>query len=97
MEKNNETFTGDKMKNDNNDIVLYVRKVADMLCGEFKTSNAGVPHIIFKGKSFKYSAVYLARTGQWKIFYPYPSTRQTRVYFKDFEKFLEYLMKEELI
>lgn len=76
------------------EIIKLVKGCAEVLNGEYAETLNGVPRIIFQGKDYKISVVYVARTNQWKAFYPFPSSKQKRKYFKDIHELSHFLVKE---
>ena len=75
----------------------YIKKIIQsasfLLGGNFKPTNRGVPRIILKTKKTTYSIVYSYKFLNWKIFYPYPEIpeKQTKLYFENIFKLMEYL------
>lgn len=79
---------------DRSKIRFKVQNMARKLNAEYCISRAGVPHIIVKGEREKISLVYVARSKQWKAFfpYPYPADKQERVYFTDEKDMFDFLL-----
>ena len=78
--------------NQNEMIVELVESVAECLCGEFELTNDGVPRIIFQGKDFAISVVYVAHSQQWKAFYPFPAMEQSKAYFPEIKELIRWLL-----
>lgn len=62
-------------------IAAIVQDAAERLKAGYQVSKKGVPHLIFTRGGMTYSAVFFARTGEWGIFWPFPSrgAEQTRI------------------
>lgn len=70
-----------------------VRKTASLVGGEFDVTKAGTPRIILQLPQFKCSVVYISRTGQWKLFFPFPAPaqEQRKMYFEGFDDFYTFV------
>ncbi len=75
-------------------IIQTVQDGARAVGGMFRKSREGCPHVLIHRGSLTLSLVYAARTKKWKIFYPWPSSTQTRVYFRDLTEVKTWLDKE---
>jgi len=78
-------------------IIKHVKYVAHLLGGEYNLSRSGVPRILFHNEKCSASLVYVAHDNQWKIFYPYPSIEQERIYFSKNKDMVDWLYERGFI
>ena len=60
-----------------------VSLVAFRLGGQPRISHHGVPHFLKELGGVTYSVCYFAKRGIWRVFWPYPARKQSRVDFLD--------------
>jgi len=76
------------------EIIRRIEALAVFLIADCRIARSGVPHIIIKDKrNMIYSITFFAKTGSWRIFYPYPALNQNRVTFNNALEVLEYFLK----
>jgi hypothetical protein len=72
-------------------IFELVKKASEVLNAEFNIAPKGAPRIIIRLRDFKASAVFISRSNQWKLFYPFPAREQKRLYFSSFDELERYV------
>ena len=61
------------------EIYAKVHAMAKRLNGTLCISMGKVPHILVRCGSVRVSVCYFSHTDTWRIFYPYPSAKQTKI------------------
>jgi hypothetical protein len=76
-------------------VIEVVKRVADLVGGEYNVSPGGTPRIIVTIGRVKCSCVYISRSGQWKVFFPFPAAAQDqeKMYFEDLISFVQFVNK----
>jgi hypothetical protein len=80
-------------------IKSIVKDTANLLNGKYDETVDGVPRIIISGTYNTFSIVYVARSGEWKVFYPFPADvdKQKKIYFKFTEDLKTYLESQGVV
>lgn len=77
------------------DIKKKINTAAVFLDGDYSETNSGVPRIIYKRTNVSASIVYVAKSNQWKAFYPFPANNQKKIYFDNLDQVKGWLQSWE--
>jgi len=62
-----------------------------------RISARGVPHLIVVTDRLTYSICFFERSKTWRLFYPYPSSTQTKINFKSEDLIVRYFKNVDLV
>ena len=73
---------------------VRIKALSELLCGTFRVSNKGVPHIIVRCIAIErsYSVAYFGKSKTWRVFFPYMEfdVKQTKWDFKTEDEVLKF-------